>query len=100
MRDAQGHELSGATTEAADYFDRAVGAFTLIYGDAGGSMTPPRELPPIASWPISARRGRSRRARQPDIGLSTDDSGAPMATGDTAGDQHNGWQGGCSNECN
>ena len=36
MRDAQGHELSGATTEAAGYFDRAVRAFTLIYGDASG----------------------------------------------------------------
>ena len=36
MRDAQGHELSGATTEAVGYFDRAVRAFTLIYGDASG----------------------------------------------------------------
>jgi tetratricopeptide (TPR) repeat protein len=36
MRDAQGHGLSGATTEAAGYFDRAVRAFTLIYGDASG----------------------------------------------------------------
>src|ERR1043165_1035852 len=34
MRDAQGHELSGATSEAASYVDRAVRAFTLIYGDA------------------------------------------------------------------
>jgi tetratricopeptide (TPR) repeat protein len=36
MRDAQGHELSGATTEAVGYFDSAVRAFTLIYGDAQG----------------------------------------------------------------
>ena len=36
MRDAQGHDLSGATTEATGYFDRAVRAFTLIYGDASG----------------------------------------------------------------
>ena len=36
MRDAQGHELSGATTEGAGYFNRAVRAFTLIYGDASG----------------------------------------------------------------
>ena len=41
MRDAQGHELSGATTEAVGYFDNAVRAFTLIYGDAPGFMTPP-----------------------------------------------------------
>ena len=36
MRDAQGHELSGATTEAVGCFDSAVRAFTLIYGDAPG----------------------------------------------------------------
>src|SRR5262245_11549987 len=36
MRDAQGHELSGATVEAVGYFDRAVRAFALIYGDASG----------------------------------------------------------------
>ena len=36
MRDAQGHELSGATTEAVGYFDSAVRAFALIYGDASG----------------------------------------------------------------
>ena len=36
MRDAQGHELSGATSEAVDYFDRGVRAFALIYGDAPG----------------------------------------------------------------
>ena len=36
MRDAQGHELSGATTEGARYFNSAARAFTLIYGDATG----------------------------------------------------------------
>ena len=36
MRDAQGYELSGATTEAVGYFDSAVRAFALIYGDASG----------------------------------------------------------------
>src|SRR5262245_66235390 len=36
MRDAQGHELSGATTEGVAYFNRAVRAFTLIYGDTAG----------------------------------------------------------------
>jgi tetratricopeptide (TPR) repeat protein len=36
MLDAQGHELSGATTEGVGYFNGAVRAFTLIYGDASG----------------------------------------------------------------
>jgi tetratricopeptide (TPR) repeat protein len=36
MRDAQDHELSGATTEAVGHFDSAARAFTLIYGDAPG----------------------------------------------------------------
>jgi hypothetical protein len=36
MRDAQGHELSGETIEAVGYFDSAVRAFALIYGDASG----------------------------------------------------------------
>src|SRR5215467_543553 len=36
MRDAQGHELSGATTEGVGYFNSAVRAFTLIYRDALG----------------------------------------------------------------
>jgi hypothetical protein len=38
MRDAQGHDLSGATPESTDYVDRAVRAFTLIYGDADNSI--------------------------------------------------------------
>ncbi len=33
MRDAQGHSLSGATTDAVGHFDQAVRAFTLGYGD-------------------------------------------------------------------
>ena len=36
MRDAQEHELSGATAEGVAYFNSAVRAFTLIYGDATG----------------------------------------------------------------
>jgi tetratricopeptide (TPR) repeat protein len=36
MRDAQGHELSGATSEAIGHLDRAVRAFTLIHGDTPG----------------------------------------------------------------
>jgi tetratricopeptide (TPR) repeat protein len=36
MRDAQGHGLTGATAEAIGHFDRAVRAFTLMYGDAVG----------------------------------------------------------------
>jgi hypothetical protein len=36
MRDAQGYELSGATAEGVAYFNNAVRAFTLIYGDASG----------------------------------------------------------------
>ena len=35
-RDAEGHELSGATAEATDHFDRAVRAFALVYGDTLG----------------------------------------------------------------
>jgi tetratricopeptide (TPR) repeat protein len=36
MRDAQGHHLTGATSEALGPFDCAVRAFTRIYGDAAG----------------------------------------------------------------
>ncbi len=34
--DAQGHALSGATVEAVAYLDKAVRAFTLVYGDTIG----------------------------------------------------------------
>jgi tetratricopeptide (TPR) repeat protein len=36
IRDAQGHDLSGATAEAATVYDRAVRAFNLVHGDATG----------------------------------------------------------------
>src|SRR6478672_4856065 len=60
MRDAQGHELSGATTEAVGYFDRAVRAFALIYGDAAGlydaalKASPPLIMAYLGkAWPLS-----------------------------------------------
>jgi tetratricopeptide (TPR) repeat protein len=60
MRDAQGHELSGATTEAAEYFDRAVRAFTLIYGDAAGLFEAAQKAAPDfvmaylgKAWPLT-----------------------------------------------
>ena len=46
MRDAQEHELTGATTEAIGYFDRAVRAFTLVYGDAAGLYDAARTAAP------------------------------------------------------
>jgi hypothetical protein len=36
IKDAQGHHLSGATTEAAAAYDQAVRAFNLVHGDAIG----------------------------------------------------------------
>ncbi len=33
LRDAEGHELSGATPEAISHLNRAVRAFTLVHGD-------------------------------------------------------------------
>jgi hypothetical protein len=60
MRDAQGHDLSGATTEAIDYFDRAVRAFALIYGDAAGLYDAALKASPMLvmaylgkAWPLS-----------------------------------------------
>ena len=35
-RDAQGHALSGATAQAAEHLDKAVRAFTLVFGDTVG----------------------------------------------------------------
>src|SRR5262245_26837907 len=46
LRDAQGHALSGATPEAATAFDRAVRAFTLIYGDTLGLYETARTAAP------------------------------------------------------
>jgi hypothetical protein len=60
MRDAQGHELSGATTEATGHFDRAVRAFTLIYGDASGLYDAALKAAPDLVMHTSARRGHSR----------------------------------------
>src|SRR5437667_1765664 len=36
MRDAQGHDLSGATRPAAASYDEAVRAYNIVYGDAVG----------------------------------------------------------------
>lgn len=45
-KDAQGHELSGATPEAADALDRAVRAFILSYGDTLGLFEAARRAAP------------------------------------------------------
>jgi tetratricopeptide (TPR) repeat protein len=45
-RDAQGHELTGATAEAAELYDKAVRAFTLSYGDAVGLFEAARKAAP------------------------------------------------------
>jgi hypothetical protein len=36
IQDAQGHHLSGATTETAAAYDQAVRAFNLVHGDSIG----------------------------------------------------------------
>ena len=46
LRDAQGHDVSGATPEAVAAFDQAVRAFTLIYGDTLGLYETVRKLAP------------------------------------------------------
>jgi tetratricopeptide (TPR) repeat protein len=60
MQDAQGHEVSGATVEAIAYFDRAVRAFTLVYGDAPGLYDCARNAAPDfvmaylgKAWPLA-----------------------------------------------
>lgn len=60
MYDAQGHHLSGATIEAVDYVDRAVRAFTLIYGDAAGLYDTALKIAPNLvmahlgkAWPLA-----------------------------------------------
>jgi hypothetical protein len=45
-QDAQGHTLSGATTEAASHYDAGVRAFILAYGDAMGSLEAARDAAP------------------------------------------------------
>lgn len=44
--DAQGHDLSGATPQAAALFDEAVRAFNLVHGDAAGRFDAAREAAP------------------------------------------------------
>jgi hypothetical protein len=45
-RDAQGHDMTGATPEAAELFDKAVRAFTLSYGDTVGLFEAARKAAP------------------------------------------------------
>src|SRR5262245_13868344 len=46
LRDAQRHELSGATPEAIEPFNAAVRAFTLVYGDTLGLYEAARAAAP------------------------------------------------------
>jgi tetratricopeptide (TPR) repeat protein len=46
LRDAQGHRLSGATSEAVSPYDAAVRAYGLAYGDALGLFDKAREAAP------------------------------------------------------
>lgn len=46
IEDAQGHALTGATSEAAAAFDEAVRAFNLVYGDAVGLFERAAEAAP------------------------------------------------------
>ena len=46
IRDAQGYQLSGATTEAAGLYDQAVRAYALAYGDTGGLFDAARAAAP------------------------------------------------------
>ena len=46
VQDAQGHHLSGATTEAGAAYDQAVRAFNLVCGDAVGLFDRARESAP------------------------------------------------------
>src|SRR5262249_645412 len=59
MRDAQGHHLTGATSEALGPFDCAVRAFTLIYGDTARLYDAARKAAPAfvmahlgKAWPF------------------------------------------------
>jgi tetratricopeptide (TPR) repeat protein len=45
-QDALGHRLSGATTQAADAYDHAIRAFTLVHGDAIGQFDAARQAAP------------------------------------------------------
>ncbi|MGH7063832.1 MAG: hypothetical protein ACREET_07115, partial [Stellaceae bacterium] len=46
IKDAQGHDLSGATAEAAATYDEAVRAFNLVHGDTVGLFDKAREAAP------------------------------------------------------
>lgn len=46
IQDAQGHHLSGATTEAVTAYDQAVRAFNLVHGDAIGLFDTARQAAP------------------------------------------------------
>jgi tetratricopeptide (TPR) repeat protein len=46
IRDAQGHQLSGATAEAAALYDQAVRAFHIVHGDAVGQFDAARQAAP------------------------------------------------------
>ena len=46
IRDGQGHQLSGATQEAANLYGLAVRAFNLVHGDAIGQFDAARQLAP------------------------------------------------------
>jgi tetratricopeptide (TPR) repeat protein len=46
IEDPQGHQLSGATKEAAALYDQAVRSFNLVYGDAVGQFDAARQAAP------------------------------------------------------
>jgi tetratricopeptide (TPR) repeat protein len=46
IRDAQGHQLSGATAEAATLYDQAVRSFNIVHGDAVGQFDAARQAAP------------------------------------------------------
>ena len=55
IKDAQGHDLSGATAEAVDAYDEAVRAFNLVHGDAVGLFDKARETAPGCAMPHLAK---------------------------------------------
>jgi hypothetical protein len=48
IRDAQGHQLSGATEAAVTAYDQAVRAFNIVHGDAIGLFDAAREAAPAS----------------------------------------------------
>jgi hypothetical protein len=57
--------LSGATTEATGYFDRAVRAFTLIYGDASGLYDAAVLLDAARTLPMNERERKKGATSSP-----------------------------------